>query len=56
VGDLDDTPPVTVQKNAIYHWNPATKSYDSVEDIVQGLGYWMAATQGCDLTMKAPET
>jgi len=51
VGDLSDDPAGSVQTNAIYHWNPGDKSYDVASQIEQGLGYWMAATQGCDLTV-----
>jgi len=51
VGDLQDDPAGSVQTNAVYCWNPATKSYDVATQIQQGVGYWMAATQGCDLTM-----
>jgi len=51
VGDLQDDPGGSVQTNAIYHWNPVAKSYDVASEIEQGLGYWMAATQGCDLTV-----
>jgi len=51
VGDLVDNPDGSVQMNAIYHWNPGTKSYDVATQIAQGLGYWMAATGTCDLTV-----
>jgi len=51
VADLSDNPSGAVQTNAIYHWNPTAKSYDTASQIQQGLGYWMAATQGCDLTV-----
>ncbi len=54
VGDLQDDPAGSVQTNAIYHWNPGTKSYDVATQIEQGLGYWMAATATCDLTVTAP--
>ncbi len=54
VGNLVDLPDGAVQTNAIYHWNPGTKSYDVATHIVQGLGYWMACTEDCDLTMTAP--
>ncbi len=53
VADLSDDPSGSVQTNAIYHWNPGTKSYDMATQIEQGLGYWMAATQSCELTMTA---
>ena len=53
--DLVDDPAGSVQKNAIYHWNPETKSYDGATQIQEGLGYWMACTDGCDLTITAPE-
>ena len=54
IDDLVDDPTGALQTNAIYHWNPAEKSYAVAAEIEQGLGYWMAATQGCDLTMTAP--
>jgi len=54
VGSLVDVPDGAVQTNAIYHWNPGSKSYDVASVIEQGLGYWVAATQDCDLTMTAP--
>ena len=53
-GDLVVEPTGALQTNAIYHWNPAEKSYAVAAEIEQGLGYWMAATQGCELTMTAP--
>jgi len=49
--DLVVNPSGAVETNAIYRWNPATKSYDVATQIQQGVGYWMAATQGCDLTV-----
>jgi len=51
VANLSDDPSGSVQTNAIYHWNPTAKSYDVANNIEQGLGYWMAATQGCDVTV-----
>jgi len=51
VDDLVDDPSGSVQTNAVYHWTPGEKSYDVASQIQQGLGYWMAATQGCDLTV-----
>jgi len=52
--DLVVDPPGALQTNAIYHGNPTAKSYDTASQIQQGIGYWMAATQGCELTMTAP--
>jgi len=48
-------PPSSVLTSAIYWWNPLTKSYVSETSIVQGQGYWMAATADCNLTMTAPQ-
>jgi hypothetical protein len=54
VGDLTGDPSGSVQTNAVYHWNPATKSYAAATEIEQGLGYWAATTADCTLNMTAP--
>jgi len=53
VGALDDDPAGALQTSAIYHWNPETRSYDSVSQIEDCDGYWMAATPNCTLDMCA---
>jgi len=52
VTDLDDGSTGALIRNAIYWWNPVSKSYVSVSQIDEGLGYWMAATQNCTLCMQ----
>ena len=52
VTDLDDGSTGALIRNAIYWWNPVTKSYDSKSQVEEGLGYWMAATQDCTLCMQ----
>ena len=54
VNYLSDNPPSSVQTSAIYWWNPESKSYDTASHIVQGKGFWVAATEDCELTMVAP--
>jgi DNA-binding beta-propeller fold protein YncE len=51
---FDVDPSGSVLTNAIYWWNPESKSYVAETSIVKGQGYWMAATVDCDLTMTAP--
>jgi len=52
---FDVDPSGSVLTNAIYWWNPESKSYVAETSIVKGQGYWMAATADCTLTMCAPE-
>jgi hypothetical protein len=61
VADLTtDADPDPLLRNAIYWWNPVTKSYTTVQQgglcsaIEPGKGYWMAATDACTLTMSPP--
>jgi len=48
---LVDAPSGSVARNAIYHWNPLSGSFEPAEDIVSGHGYWMAVTEPCALTL-----
>jgi hypothetical protein len=54
VDSLDDEGTGAVLRNAIYWWNPGTKSYDAVSTIDTGRGSWVATTQACSLTVTAP--
>jgi len=47
-------PPGSVLTNAIYWWNPISKSYETATSIVESQGYWAATTVDCILTMTAP--
>jgi len=51
-GDLDDDPSGSILDGAIYWWNPGSKSYVGASQIDEGLGYWMATTENCTLTMQ----
>jgi len=53
VGDLRDDPSSAVLDSAVYWWNPSSKSYNVATQIEEGKGYWVAATQACDLTVAA---
>ena len=46
----DDSPDGSVEGFA-YNWNPSSKSYDFVEQIDSGRGYWIAVGDECSLTM-----
>lgn len=52
VSDLQDEPSGALIDNAVYWWNPVTKSYDSKSQVEEGLGYWMAVTADCTLCMQ----
>jgi len=54
VCDLADTPPETVQDDAIYHWNATTRSYEVATTIEQGKGYWATCIDACELTLGPP--
>ena len=54
VNDLDDGSTGAIIRNAIYCWNPEGKSYGSATAIEEGMGYWVATTVDCTLTMTAP--
>jgi serine protease len=54
VSSLGEAPQGSILRNAIYHWNPISKSYESSMSIVSGIGYWLATTLDCNLTMPAP--
>jgi hypothetical protein len=54
VTDLHDDPSESVLRDAIYWWNPETKSYVPVTHIEPGKGYWIATTDACDLAIIAP--
>jgi len=51
VGGLRDDPSGSVLDSAVYWWDPSGKSYSTATQIEQGRGYWVAATQVCDLTV-----
>ena len=51
VNNIDGGGSGAVLKSAVYWWNPAGKSYDTASQIEEGRGYWLAATQACDLTV-----
>ena len=46
-----ETTPDPLQRTAIYSWNPDTKSYQSISDITQGWGYWLASAADCTATL-----
>jgi len=52
VSSLVDDPTGSILDGAVYWWNPDNKSYTGVDSIVEGQGYWMAATANCTLTMQ----
>jgi serine protease len=54
VSSLGEAPQDSILRNAIYHWNPVSKSYETATYIVPGKGYWLATTLDCILTMPAP--
>jgi len=54
VESLGDEPPESILRNAIYRWDPLSKSYEPATAIERGIGYWLAATQDCELVMTAP--
>ena len=49
-----DADPDPLVRNAIYHWNPGSKSYESTSSIVPGEGYWAATTADCQLMLEPP--
>jgi hypothetical protein len=54
VSDLTADPD-TLQRGAVYHWDPVSKSYgDACDTIVEGEGYWIACTSPCNLTVGLP--
>lgn len=54
VSSLGEAPPGSILRNAIYRWDPLTKSYEPATYIESGKGYWLATTLDCNLTMPAP--
>ncbi len=50
IAQPDDTPDGDVEGYA-YLWDPVTKSYQYVQTILPGNGYWMAATGDCQLSL-----
>ncbi|MFW6056909.1 MAG: S8 family peptidase [Chloroflexota bacterium] len=42
-----DVEPDPVERNAIYRWDPASRSYQSVDEITSAAGYWVASTDDC---------
>jgi len=54
---FSDNPPDSVQRNAVYTWNPITKSYVSVQPggaapaIESAKGYWVFTVNACVLSM-----
>jgi len=46
--------PDPLVRNAIYSWNPVSKSYESSATILAGRGYWLATTSDCTLSMSSP--
>jgi sugar lactone lactonase YvrE len=51
VSDLQDDPSPSIVRSAIYSWNPTGKSYATASQIDEGLGYWVATTCNCSLTV-----
>jgi len=49
-----DVSPDPLVRGAVYAWNPTQKSYSPADAVAEGLGYWVAVTSGCNLTMCAP--
>jgi len=54
VESLGEAPSGSILRNAIYHWNPVSKSYEAATYIESGKGYWLATTLDCNLTMPGP--
>ncbi len=50
---LQCTPPGSIDTTTVYWWNPEGY-YEPAGTIEQGKGFWVAVTQGCDLTVMAP--
>ena len=51
---LDDPPTGALEKYAIFHWNPLTKSYAIAAELEEGKGYWAACNVDCNLTVAPP--
>ena len=45
------TLPARILDSAVYWWDPTGKSYATADQIEEGKGYWIAATQACNLTV-----
>ncbi len=54
VAELAVDPPGAIQIESIYTWNPSTKSFIPASEIEPGKGYWIAASEPCNLTMAPP--
>jgi subtilisin family serine protease len=46
--------PDPLVRNAIYSWDPVSKSYQNSATILAGRGYWLASTSDCTLSMSLP--
>jgi len=48
---LVDTPPDSIQRAALYHWNPIGRYYERALTIDPGMGYWVATIRDCMLSI-----
>jgi len=51
VADLVDNPPASIQRAAVYIWNPTGKSYATASNVEPGKGYWLGTIQDCTLSI-----
>ena len=51
IAELADDPTGSIVRNAIYHWNPESKSYVGVAALQPGGGYWIASLNACTLSV-----
>ena len=54
VNDIQDKPAGSVLPEAVYWFNSTTRSYEPVDTIEPGKGYWIPAMQACNLTVGGP--
>jgi len=54
VNDIQDEPAGSVLPEAVYWFNFTTRSYEPVDTIEPGKGYWIPAMQACNLTVGGP--
>ena len=52
VNDIQVEPAGSVPPGMVFWYNSMTRSYESVDTIEPGKGYWIPATQACNLTVE----
>ena len=53
---LIDDPPGAVARNSVFFWEPLLRAYRRADAITSGLGYWLAASESCDMVLLPPES